>query len=180
MNTMLECSILRSSTKQTQFGLAIFVGLIGGYLLVNMVLIGFKDKPFFGQYLPLAAILFFVLVLLQIMIWYRSKGTLTIHQLPNGEYAVDIRFPNGLALAQKGKWEVIPTYTKTYAKYGMYYKNLALALFCDDQPFCLLRHQLGGAHSAPAGFIEVGQLFNPAESEFWCKKVPVIFGMLRK
>jgi hypothetical protein len=180
MNTILETSVLRSSTKQTQFALAIPIGLLFGYLLVNMMLMGFKDKLFFGKFIPLAVILFFVLILLQIVIWYRSKGTLTIHQLPNGERTVDIRFPNGTELTQKGKWEIIGTYTKTYAKYGMYYKNLALVLFCDDKPFCLLRHQLGGAHSAPGGFMEVGQLINPTGSEFWCKKVPLIFGMLRK
>src|SRR5688572_28077690 len=103
MNTMLECSVLRSSTKQTQFALAIPIGLLFGYLLVNMILVGFDDKPFFGKYIPVAVARCFALVLLQILIWYRSKGTLTIHRIPNGDHTLHIRFPNGTELNHKGK-----------------------------------------------------------------------------
>lgn len=180
MNTILQSAILRSSTKQLQVGIAIPVGFVGGYLLINLLTQFFDQKLFFKEYLPLAIILFVVLVILQIVVWYRSRGSFTIDQLPDGEYKVEISFPNGTVLTQKGKWSVIPTYTKTYARYGMYYKNLALTLYCNDEPFCLLRHQLGGIHTAPEGFIEVGELINTTDAEFWCKKLPAAYDILRK
>ncbi len=180
MQKILECDILKRSTMNLQIAVSIPAGLCMGYLIINMLNAAFDKRLFFPGLLIPCILVFVGGIGGAILIWYRSKGKLVIYQRPNDELEVEISFPTGEVISQKGKWDCMGMYNKTYAKYGMYYKNLALALFCNDQAFCLLRHRLGGLDSEPQGFRHVEQLLNPGATEYWCKKTQTVFRMLKK
>jgi len=180
MENLLDCTLINRSTKNAQIALAIPLGLALGYLLINLINSSFHDRLFLPDWMSTIVTLFILLIIAEIFIWYYTKGQLIITRVNTDTMEIDISFPRrGEIETKKGKWTCVAQYTKTYAKYGMYYKNLALALFCNGVPFCLLRHQLGGLDSAPDGFTQVETLYNPAEVEYWCKKTPAVFEILK-
>lgn len=175
MNHSFEAKIVKSSTHQLTIYLAIPVGLVMGYLIINLVNQATGHRLFFGEYLIPALIVFIAGVIGIILVRRLNMGRLVVTRKEDQQLKVEVHFPNQEPVMLTGKWESLAFYTKTYARYGMYYKNLALALFCDDKSFCLLRHQLGGLKPAPDGFKEVNQLLNAGGPEYWCHKTPELF-----
>jgi len=180
MAQLLECEIMSRSSKNAQIIIAIPMGLIGGYLLINIVHAMFGKRLFINDFVGVGIFLFIICVIAEILIWYFTKGKLTITKHPDDTLEIKIRFPSGSSESDKGTWDCESIYVKEYEKYGMYKKHLGLNLSCNGTPACFLRHGLGGFASDPERFMEVKALFNRGGTEYWCKQVKEIEELIAK
>jgi hypothetical protein len=180
MERILECNLLKRSARNWQMVLAIPIGITGAYLLINMINANFGHRLFMPGWMVLVIFTFSLAVIAQILIWVLTKGKLVIDKINAEELEVTITFPTGEVFSERGRWNCFGQYSKTYAKYGTYNKNLALSLWCNDVPFCMLRHQTGGLSTEPNGFILVDSLINPGGTEYWCKKTYEVYRLLHK
>lgn len=177
---LFECEIMSRSSRNAQIIIALPMGLIGGYLLINMINAAFDQNLVMKGFLGVGIFLFVVAAIAEILIWYYTRGKLTITEYPGNILEIDIRFPSGSSESDKGKWDCEGIYMKEYAKYGMYKKHLGLNLSCNGKPACLLRHELGGFAADPQNFTEVNTLFNHGGNEYWCKKVMDLQDLISK
>jgi len=161
---------MKRSSRNLQVAIAVPLGLVMGYLIVNFVHIAFDKRLFMRGFFVPAIMLFVVGIIAEVLIWYFTKGKLVISKDKSGNMEIEVSFPSEDPEIDKGTWTTESMYMKTYARYGMYTKNLAVSLACNGRPLYLLRHQLGGIHSAPAHFMQVNALYNPGGTEYWCKK----------
>jgi hypothetical protein len=180
MQQLLECEIMSRSSRNAQIIIAIPLGLVGGYLLINMVNGLAHQRLFMKGFLGFGIFIFILAIIAEVLIWYYTRGKLTITKSPDNTLEIDIRFPSGSSESDKGKWDCEGIYVKEYAKYGMYKKHLGLNLSCNGKPACLLRHELGGFASDPEHFREVNTLYNLGGTEYWCKKVLNIEELISK
>lgn len=180
MQSLFECDIQSRSSKNAQIIVALPVGLIGGYLLINVMNASFGERLFMKDFLGLGIIIFVLGIIAEIIIWYRTKGKLYISKGSDNSLQIEIDFPSGMAELAKGTWKCEGIYTKEYEKFGMYKKHLALHLSCDQRPFCLLRHDLAPIKAEPKHFSLVNQLYNRGGTEYWCKGVEEIYALIEK
>lgn len=180
MQSIFECDIQSRSSKNAQIILALPIGLIGGYLLINAMNAAFGQRLFMKDFLGVGLMIFIVGIIAEIVIWYRTKGKLYISRSSDNSLQIEIHFPSGMAELGKGSWSSEGIYTKEYEKFGMYKKHLALHLSCDHRPFCLLRHDLAPIKAEPQHFRLVNELYNRGGTEYWCKGVEEINALLEK
>ena len=180
MQPLLECEIMSRSSRNAQMIIAIPLGLVGGYLLINMVNAACHQRLFMKDLLGIGIFIFILAVIAEILIWYFTKGKLTITKHPDDTLEIKIGFPSGSSESDKGTWDCEGIYVKEYEKYGMYKKHLGLNLSCNGAPACFLRHGLGGFASDPERFREVNALFNRGGTEYWCKQVIEIEALIAK
>lgn len=180
MEQLFESEIMSRSSKNAQMIIALPMGFIGAYLLINSVNALFDQRLFIKDLLGVGIFLFTICVVAEILIWYFTKGKLTITKHSDNELEIKIRFPSGSSESDKGTWDSEGIFVKEYEKYGMYKKHLGLNLSCNGKPACFLRHDLGGFASEPERFTEVKALFNRGGNEYWCKKVQEIEAVISK
>jgi hypothetical protein len=180
MQPIFECEIMSRSSRNAQIIIALPIGLIGGYLLINMLHAAFDKRLFMGEFLGFGIFIFIAGIIAEILIWYRTKGTLLISKTSDNELQIEIDFPSGMAELAKGSWTCEGIYTKEYEKFGMYKKHLALHLSCNQQPFCLLRHDLAPITAEPQHFMLVNELYNRGGTEYWCKKAEEVYALIQK
>lgn len=180
MQTLLECEIMKRSSRMAQIIIALPLGLLGGYLLINMVNAATHQRLFIKGFLAPALVLFVIGIIAEILIWYRTKGVLRVSKSSDTSIQIEIVFSSGTEELAKGTWATEGIYTKEYEKLGMYKKHLALHLSCDQKPFCLLRHELAPIKSEPQHFKLVNELYNLGGTEYWCKKAEMIHEIIQK
>jgi hypothetical protein len=165
---------MKRSSRNAQIIIAIPLGLLMGYLLINVVNAAAHQHLFMKGFLGMGIFMFIIGVIAEILIWYYTRGKLVIHKGLNHTLEITISFPSGSSESDKGNWNCEGIFVKEYAKYGMYKKHLGLNLSCNGKPACLLRHELGGFAADPEHFREVNTLYNLGGTEYWCKKVKEI------
>lgn len=180
MQSIFECDIQSRSSRNAQIYLALPTGMLGAYLIINLLNASFGDKLFIKAFLPFGLILFVAGIIAIIAVWYRTKGVLRVSRSSDNSLQIEVDFPSGMAELAKGTWSCEGIYTKEYEKLGMYKKHLALHLSCDQRPFCLLRHDLAPIKPEPEHFTLVNQLFNRGGTEYWCKGVEEIHAIIAK
>ena len=180
MKPIFECELMSRSSRNAQIIIALPLGLIMGYLLINIMHAAFDKRLFMEELLGVGIFLFIAGIIAEILIWYRTKGTLRISKTSDNELQMEIDFPSGLAELAKGSWSCEGIYIKEYEKFGMYKKHLALHLSCNQQPFCLLRHDLAPIHAEPRHFTLVEELYNRGGTEYWCKKTEEVYAIIQK
>lgn len=179
MDHLHQGILMRQGAFRARVYLAIPVGLAGGLLLVNMLNIAFHERLFLPGWIIPALFIVVLGVVAMLLIYYLSRGSLHIYRTAPGELQMDAQFPNGENYTATGKWYCTTTYIKVYARYGMYTKYVAVCLYCNDQPFMLLRHQIGGMGAVPDDFVEVSQLTNPGVPEIWSKSALRVAEIIR-
>lgn len=180
MNVIFESEIMSRSSRNAQIIIALPLGLVMGYLLINIMHAAFDKRLFMEGFLGFGIFIFIAGIIAEILIWYRTKGTLRISKDGDNSLQIEIDFPSGMAELAKGAWACEGIYTKEYEKFGMYKKHLALHLSCDQKPFCLLRHDLAPIKAEPQHFALVNTLYNRGGTEYWCKGVEEIFALIEK
>ncbi len=180
MHPIFECEIMSRSSRNAQIIIALPLGLTGGYLLINMLHAAFDKRLFMEGFLGVGIFIFIAGIIAEILIWYRTKGTLRISKDTDNSLQIEIDFPSGLAELAKGTWACEGIYTKEYEKFGMYKKHLAVHLSCDQKPFCLLRHDLAPINAEPQHFTLVDELYNRGGTEYWCKKAEEVYALIQK
>lgn len=180
MEQVLECELMKRSSRNLQVAIAVPLGLIMGYLLINFVNLAFDKRLFIRGFFVPAILLFVVGLIAEALIWYFTKGKLVVYKDKSGNLEIEVSFPSQESDIDKGSWTTEAMYIKTYAKYGMYTKHLALSLACNGRPLYLLRQQLGGMQSSPDHFRLVNALYNPGGTEYWCKKTVDLEALIRQ
>lgn len=180
MQPIFECDIQSRSSRIAQIIIALPLGMIGGYLIINLLNAAFDKRLFIKGFLAPALILFVLGIIAEIVIWYRTKGLLQISKTSDQDLQIEIHFPSGMAELAQGTWSCEGIYTKEYEKFGMYKKHLALNLSCNQRPFCLLRHDLAPIKAEPSHFSLVDELYNRGGTEYWCKGVEEIHALIEK
>lgn len=180
MQTIFETEVMTRSAKNTQIFLALPTGMLGAYVIINIMNAAFGSKLFLKAFLPFGFVLFVAGIIGIIVVWYRNKGVLRVSRSSDNGLQIEIEFPSGTEELAKGQWAAEGIYTKVYEKLGMYKKHLALNLSCDQRPFCLLREDLAPIKSEPQHFTMVNELYNLGGTEYWCKNTEGLHELIRK
>jgi hypothetical protein len=96
-----------------------------------------------------------VLIAWATYVYFKNRKRFTLTYLPQGGMQIIIRDPDGREHGASGQWSCHALYTKHYHKYGTYRKEIYVILFCNDQMFCVLEHEVAPAFPPPQGFREL-------------------------
>lgn len=166
---LFDSSIQKNSLLLIQKIIAFPTGIIFAYLLINLVEISFNKRGFLPDFLVIGFILFFLLIFIIIAIWYYSKGLISIYGKNNGNIKIIIDFQGKDTYIIDGIIDGEIVYKRTYAKYGMYHKDLWLTIKLNNRPYCVIRERLSALKRDPIGIPRVDEFTKTDEPIFWAK-----------
>lgn len=112
-------------------------------------------------------------------VYYKHRQRVTLSHQPQGMLQIVARSADGTEYGKTGRWSFHALYTRHYHKYGTYKKELYLILFCNNEMFCMMRHEVAPAFPPPPGFKEIA---SPAEvfvPIYFTRKTEEVCGIIR-
>jgi hypothetical protein len=180
MSVILEAKVLERKNEILRNVLRFISGGASAYFVVNAVSWCFGKAGFEPGWKWFAFILVVAPMLVAIFIRLTSTGKFLIRQLSGGQLEILIEQKNGNGIHAKGNWSYVAQYRKIETKYGLKAKFMYLKLYCNQKPFCVLRHDRKPIEKSPAGFDLVDEVFISATPIYFCKKTYEVYLLMEK